>query len=377
MPGRLPRRRRSRAEDLKIVSYVTPLHFDPSSYLGGGERYPLNLAKAVSSTGDYEVEIVSYGDGSRLETRRLADGVTLRILPTSARTSTGDRLSWDIIPAVRDVDLVHIHQIFSRSSEVAMLAAKVLGKPVCVTDHGGASSLLGSSHGILDLADRIVCYSSFGGSLLETRKPVDVVPGGVDDGFFTPPKADGPRDRVLYVGRLLPHKGVDRLLTALPDGVKLCVCGRAYHDEYFQLLQALAAGKQVEFLVGADDDALRDLYRQAIAVVLPSVYVDCYGSTQPWPELMGFSLLEGMACGAPAICSRVGGMPEYVDHGQTGFVFDELAELRHYIDRLASDSELVQSLGAQAQQRVRQDFGLASAGSSMRAIYDDLLATTP
>src|ERR1035441_3548823 len=50
MPGRLPRRGRSRAEDLKIVSYVTPLHFDPSSYLGGGERYPLNLAKAVTST---------------------------------------------------------------------------------------------------------------------------------------------------------------------------------------------------------------------------------------------------------------------------------------------------------------------------------------
>ena len=362
---------------MKSVSYLTPLHFDPSSYLGGGERYPLNLAKAVSRTGEYEVEIVSYGDVHRLETRRLAEGVTLRILPTSARTTAGDRFSWDIIAAVRDVDLVHIHQIFSRSSEVAMLAAKVLRKPVCVTDHGGTSSRLGRSHGILDLADRIVCYSGFGESLLHTRKAVDVVPGGVDDSFFTPFAADGPRDQLLYVGRLLPHKGVDRLLTALPEGVKLCICGRPYHHDYYELLQALAAGKQVKFLLDADDTALRDLYRRAIAVVLPSVYVDCYGCVQPWPELMGFSLLEGMACGAPAICSRVGGMPEYVDHGQTGFVFDELAELRDYIDRLATDAELVQELGAQAQQRVRDDFGLSSAGRSMRAIYDDLLGAAP
>lgn len=358
---------------MKRVSYLTPLHFGPSSYLGGGERYPLNLAKAVSGTGEYEVEIVSYGDVRRFETRPLADGVTLRILPTSARTNSGDRLSWDVVAAVRDVDLVHIHQIFSRCSEVAMLAAKVLRKPVCVTDHGGTSSLLGRSHGILELADRIVCYSSFGESLLPTRRAVDVVLGGVDDSFFTPLAADGPRNQLLYVGRLLPHKGVDRLLAALPDDLRLCICGRPYHDEYYELLQALAAGKQVEFLVDADDTTLRDLYRRAIGVVLPSVYVDCYGNTQPWPELMGFSLLEGMACGAPAICSRVGAMPEYVTHGQTGFVFDELAELRYYIDRLTTDGELVQSLGAQAQQRVRHAFGLSSAGRSMRAIYDEVL----
>ncbi|MGI8714420.1 MAG: glycosyltransferase family 4 protein [Solirubrobacteraceae bacterium] len=358
---------------MKTVSYLTPLYFDPVSYLGGGERYPLNLAKAVAASGEYEVEVVSYGDGRRVQTRRLGEGVTLTILPTDARTRGGDRLSWEIIAAVRGVDVVHIHQIFSRSSEVAMLAAKVMRKPVCVTDHGGASSLLGSSAGILELADRIVSYSSFGGSLLQTSKDVDVVAGGVDDRFFTPPPQDLPRDRLLYVGRLLPHKGIDRLLAALPADVKLCICGGVYHAEYYALLQALAADKQVEFVLDADDVAVRELYRRAFAIVLPSVYVDCYGNTQAWPELMGFSLLEGMACGAPAICSRVGGMPEYVDHGQTGYVFDELAELRDQIGRLAADPGLVRTLGVRAQERVRGAFGLASAGSAMRMIYDDLL----
>ena len=42
---------------------------------------------------------------------------------------------------------------------------------------------------------------------------------------------------------------------------------------------------------------------------------------------MGFTLLESMACGTPAICSRVGAMPEYVNDGETGFVFDTDDEL--------------------------------------------------
>jgi glycosyltransferase involved in cell wall biosynthesis len=360
---------------LKTVSYLTPLYFDASSYLGGGERYPVNLARAVAGAGEYEVEIVSYGDGRRLETRRLADGVTLRILPTDARANGGERLSWEIIGAVRDADVVHIHQIFSRSSEVAMLAAKVLRKPVCVTDHGGASSLLGRSHGILDLADRVVAYSRFGSSLLQTARPVDLVMGGVDDEFFTAPAPDAPRDLLLYVGRLLPHKGVDRLLTALPDNVRLCICGRPYHEGYHRMLQALAGSKQVEFRLGADDRDLRELYRRAMAVVLPSVYVDCYGNTQPWPELMGFSLLEGMACGAPAICSRVGGMPEFIEHGETGFVYDELAELRYWIERLVANPKLVRTLGERARRTVGERFGLATAGRAMSGIYDDLLET--
>ncbi len=69
-------------------------------------------------------------------------------------------------------------------------------------------------------------------------------------------------------------------------------------------------------MTDADDTAILDLYRRAFALVLPSVYRDCYGNTQSAPELMGFSLLEAMACGTPAICSRVGGMPEYVRDGE-------------------------------------------------------------
>jgi glycosyltransferase involved in cell wall biosynthesis len=227
---------------------------------------------------------------------------------------------------------------------------------------------------MLDLIDRLVPQSEFAASMLDHRHSVRVLKGGVDDQFFTPEDAnDRSRDHILFVGRLLPHKGIDRLIAALPPNIGLTICGRPYDEGYYALLRALARGKSVRFLTSANDLELRELYRTALAVVLPSVYVDCYGQAHAWPELMGFSLLEGMACGTPAICSRVGGMPEYVDHGRTGFVFDELAELREYIERLAADPELVREFGREARRQVELEFGLASTGRTLTTIYDELL----
>jgi glycosyltransferase involved in cell wall biosynthesis len=358
---------------LKNVVYVTPLYFDRSSYLGGGERYPLNLAKATALSGEHTVTLVSYGDVEEVLRRPLAPGVTLEVLPTARRRPGAERLSWAIVEALQRADVAHIHQIFTRSGEVAFLAAKLLDKPVVVSDHGGASSDLGRSLGILELADRIVCYSAFGESLLGSHPSgIRLIRGGVDDEFFTPPAAPATREAVLFVGRLLPHKGVDRLIVAMPPDVPLVVCGQPYDPAYYEVLRALAVGKRVEFVTSADDRALRELYRRALAVVLPSVYVDFYGNTTPWPELMGLSLLEGAACGAPAICSRVGGMPEFVDDGSTGFVYDELAALTRAVERLRDDPGLVASLGGAGREAVEQRWGLEAVGDAMRDMYDSL-----
>jgi len=55
-------------------------------------------------------------------------------------------------------------------------------------------------------------------------------------------------------------------------------------------------------------------------LVLPSVYDPVHGPQAPKAELLGLTLLEAMACGTPAICTDVGGMPEVVRHGETGLV---------------------------------------------------------
>lgn len=357
---------------MRRVASLTPLYFDEDSYLGGGERYPVNLARAVAATGDYEVDVITYGDRAEITELDICDGVRLRVLPITARSGR-EPLSRHVLAAIRDVDLVHLHQVFSRSSEVAMLLAKLLFKPVCVTDQGGASSDLGCSLGMLELADRVVCHSRFGASLMDTSTPIELVPGGVDDSFFRPARPQPERDRVVFVGGLRPHKGIDRLIAALPADVPLAICGRSHDETYLATLRALAEGKHVTFHDDLGDEDLREMYARAIAVVLPSVHSDFNGQVQPWPELMGLALLEGNACGAPAICSRVGGMPEYVEHGVTGFVFDTLAELTDQIGRLAADGALVRRLGDGGAAAVRNRFGLEGSGRALAAVYDELL----
>src|SRR5690348_17043011 len=69
----------------RTVAYLTPLYFDERSCLGGGERYPLNLARGVvaGSHGSYAVDLISFGDAPHRQ--QLAPGVTLRVLPASRR----------------------------------------------------------------------------------------------------------------------------------------------------------------------------------------------------------------------------------------------------------------------------------------------------
>lgn len=358
---------------MTTIAYLTPLYFDDACYVGGGERYPLNLAIGVAeSQRGMQVEILSYGP--KAFTRTLHPGVTLRVMKAAySPRNVLDQLSWDVLEAVAKADLVHVMQAFTRGSEVGYLVARLAGKPVCVTDLGGMSSTLGQTFDALELADRVICYSDFGAKLMRTTRPIVTIKGGVDGTLFTPSRHPN-RDRILYVGRLLPHKGIDQLIEALPHDLPLTCCGRAYHADYFQRLQRLADGKRVEFITDASDDRIRELYGRAWANVLPSVYRDCYGQAYVSPELMGLTLLEAMACGTPAICNRVAAMPEFVRHGETGFVYDTLPQLTKILRRVASEPGLAEKLGANARQAVDREFDLKVCGRKLAAVYREVLA---
>ncbi len=359
------------------IACLTPLYFGDDSYIGGGERYPLNLSRGIiaSSGGAYSVDLISFGPTAR--TYPLGPGLTVQVLQAARPPLNSlDVVSWDLPAALADADLVHIHQAYTRCSEVGLLVAKQQGKPIVVTDHGGTTSTLGISVGALELADAIVSNSEFGASLYRTSTPITVIKGGVDGAFFTPPATPIERDRILYVGRLLPHKGIDQLITALPPDLPLTICGRPYQPEYLEVLRQLAAGKNVQFITDAGDEAIRSLYQRAWVNVLPSVYRDYYGQTHLCPELMGFTLLEAMACGTPAICSDVAGMPEYVLDGETGYVFDSLPTLTDRLQSLAADPSLVDRLGRQARRVVEAEYDFRVAGGRMIAIYEPLIART-
>jgi starch synthase len=92
--------------------------------------------------------------------------------------------------------------------------------------------------------------------------------------------------------------------------------------------------------------------------VLPSVYRDVYGGETRVPELLGQTLLEGMACGAPGLCTDVASLPEVVVHGETGLVVppNDPVALRAAIRWMRTHPEDRARMGRQARRRVVERF---------------------
>jgi glycosyltransferase involved in cell wall biosynthesis len=130
----------------------------------------------------------------------------------------------------------------------------------------------------------------------------------------------------LFVGRLERIKGVDEIILAFRqiEGADLLVAG---DGEYGPTLRALAAGDpRIHFLGRVNHDQLSRYYREALAVVVPSV---CF-------ETFGIILIEAFRQGTPVIARRLGPFPEIVEAAAAGDLFENeqelLAALRRFID---------------------------------------------
>jgi len=84
-------------------------------------------------------------------------------------------------------------------------------------------------------------------------------------------------------------------------------------------------------------------------------------------------LLEAMACGTPAICSNVAAMPEFVRHGETGFVFDHLDQLTDYLTYLRDRPEVAEQIGQRARQVVEREYDYRVVGRKLLAVYERML----
>jgi glycosyltransferase involved in cell wall biosynthesis len=269
----------------------------------------------------------------------------------------------------------------SLPSRLAALVGRVHGRRVVVTDHG----LQGSDWGGLlpRLFERFLLVSAY--SARELRVPVTrtrVIYGGADPSRFLP-DLTATRSGVLFVGRLTPHKGVDRLIRALPAGARLQVVGSTGHDprlperDYPRLLQQLAASRDVRFLGPAREEELPEVYRSAAVLVLPSVERTCYGTTVRVSELLGLAVLEAMASGTPVVASRLGGVPEIVEDGATGFLVPpgDVEALHDRLDQLLGDPALAQRMGRRGRELVCERFTWRAVAERCLASYAELRGT--
>lgn len=359
------------------VIHVAPTAFGADGLFGGGERYPLELARALA--GDVDCELVTFGPRPGLV--RESGGLRVRTLRPRAYLygHPAYPLAPSLLMALAGAHVVHTHHMRSAPSRLAALVARARRQRTVVTDHGLTG---GDWAGLLPrLFDRFLLVSAY--SARELGAPprrTRVIYGGADPHRYAPDPAVS-RDGVLFVGRLTPHKGVDRLIEALPPGGHLSVVGTSGHDpalperDYPLLLRRLAEGRDVRFLGPAPDDSLPDLYRRAAVLVLPSVERTCYGREVRVSELLGLVVLEAMASGTPVVASRLGGLAEVVQHGVTGFLVEpgNVAELRERLDQLLRDPALAARMGRNARELVLDRFTWRACAERCLAAYAELL----
>ena len=354
-----------------------PLHLEAQGLFGGGERYPLELARALAQ--HVSCELVTFGP----EAGTHRDGaLTIRVVrPLGYLGGHPARAIAPGLPrAIGRADIVHAHHIHAPTSVLAALTARARGIATVATDHGLGEGELGR-HGppSCSTASSRCRGTRPASSDLRQNGPGSCTGEPIRSG--TGRILENARAGVLFVGRLTPHKGIDVLIRALPPDARLTIIGSEGHDprpperDYPSLLRSLAAGRQVQFLGAVDDEELARQYRTAAVLVIPSVERTCYGRRIVVSELLGLVALEAMASGTPVIASRLGGLPEIVEDGVTGYLVPpgDVPALRERLTQVLADPAAAARLGSNARKAVVAELTWDRCADRCLAAYRELL----
>ncbi len=213
---------------------------------------------------------------------------------------------------------------------------------------------------------------------------IRVIPHGVDTEAFAP----GSGDRgafgleasdfvILFVGWLLPRKGIDFLILALDElrrDPKLSEISFKLHavgsgpgtDRVEHLVQRLNLGDRVHFTDGLPYDRMVEAYRSADVFVLPSI------ATDTWQEQFGMSLLEAMSTGLPCVSTYSGSIPEILS--DTGLLCqpNDFVSLHEAVRALAMSGQRRDSLATAGRQRALEVFSLEAYAAGLDSALREL-----
>ena len=288
------------------------------------------------------------------------------------------------IRLIRDFrpDIVHAHNLFFRTTETAAVLRMFGRTPLVVTLHLGKSEgnarLVGglvkayeSTMGrfIVRRADRVIAVSRAvaeharrinGGS-----PPATVIPNGVDTQVFYPGAESRAGQTVLFVGRLVPNKGpevvveaVPRVLARHPQAQFLMAGDGPLRERLESQARHLKVDHAVRFL-GLRHD-VPQLMRDSIVFVRPSTL-----------EGMPLTVLEAMATALPVVATPVGGTPEVVHDGDNGYLVPvgDSAALAERIIRVLDDPSLAAAMGRRGHEVVINQYTWQAMVERTEAVY--------
>lgn len=219
-----------------------------------------------------------------------------------------------------------------------------------------------------EMVDRFIAPSCFLAEQITKRIAADkihILRNGIDTDKYQANYSD--QGYALYFGRLCIEKGIKTLLQAhkiLDAEFPLKIVGTGPLEE--GLRQDYPT---IEFLGYQSGKTLHDLIANAAFVVVPS----------EWYENCSMVVIESMALGKPVIGSMVGGIPEQVENGKTGFLFElgNAPRLKWLMTVLMNNPTLRVEMGRAAREKLEKEYSLAKHNIDLLEIYSDQLAPCP
>ena len=175
--------------------------------------------------------------------------------------------------------------------------------------------------------------------------------------------------RILYVGRIVPYKGLDWLLKSLANvdsHIHLDIAGEGWDRPQIERLAGkLGVAQRIVWHGWCDSPKLESLYQQCFAVIVPSV----------WPEPAGLVTLEAYARYRPVIASNLGGIPDYVCPNKTGILVEanHINQLAAAITELASNFSKIRDMGQQGHDWFLSNFTMNHHVTQLQKIYDKVV----
>jgi glycosyltransferase involved in cell wall biosynthesis len=177
------------------------------------------------------------------------------------------------------------------------------------------------------------------------------------------------RQKILFVGRITPEKGLDWLLSALQftaKGIHLDIAGEGWaRPQLEKLAKYLGLENRITWHGWCSREKLDILYQQCFAVTFTSV----------WPEPSGLVTLESYAHKRAIIASSAGGISEYVNHGETGLLVkpNDTQALAKGIADLASNFDKCRTFGEKGYMRLIKDFSMDKHIEQLQEVYNQAI----
>lgn len=190
---------------------------------------------------------------------------------------------------------------------------------------------------------RILANSKYTASRFQDmyhREATDVIYSGIGPQFFNLPGKTG--DYALYVGRIEPGKGLDRLVAWWQNIDYNLVLVGGGDPAYIRSLQQ-HDNPHITILAPQLGDELLKTYQNCRFVVF-----------LPYAEALGLVPMEAMAAGKAVIAANAGGPAETVIHGTTGFLINSEEEFCQAVAHLIASDQTCQDMGAAGKRHVQQ-----------------------